>query len=232
MGLVDTIVSSTQARCRGQSMFRYPIGILPADIDHMGHVNNSVYLKWVQDAVVRYWESAAPSEAVTSHLWVALKHEISTSTAFLEDSGLPRDREQMRASRFLHHVVKRARDVAPSQSIWCASMPPPSGGAPRRRGDSASFRRISRPTGRQPRSVTSSPVIYKHLGRPSGRSACGGQFIVAAIMLSRLPQRERTCAVGREIAIGSRSPSRSFSLASRWSRLPAIAHPMRLCSLG
>ncbi len=30
----------------------HPIGILPADIDHMGHVNNSVYLKWVQEAVV------------------------------------------------------------------------------------------------------------------------------------------------------------------------------------
>ena len=32
-------------------MFRHTIGIDPADIDHMGHVNNSVYLRWVQDAV-------------------------------------------------------------------------------------------------------------------------------------------------------------------------------------
>ena len=30
----------------------YPIGIDPADIDFMGHVNNASYLKWVQDAVV------------------------------------------------------------------------------------------------------------------------------------------------------------------------------------
>ena len=57
--------------------FHYPIGICADDIDHMGHVNNSVYLKWVQDAVVQYWEKVAPSDAVAKHLWVALKHEIS-----------------------------------------------------------------------------------------------------------------------------------------------------------
>jgi hypothetical protein len=57
--------------------YHHPIGIRPDDIDHMGHVNNSVYLKWVQEAVIRYWESLAPPDAVARHLWVALKHEIS-----------------------------------------------------------------------------------------------------------------------------------------------------------
>jgi acyl-CoA thioester hydrolase len=53
-------------------MFHYSVGIVPDDIDHMGHVNNSVYLKWVQEAVVRYWEKIAPAAAVASHVWVAL----------------------------------------------------------------------------------------------------------------------------------------------------------------
>ena len=67
-------------------MFRHPIAIDPADIDHMGHVNNSVYLRWVQDAVVDYWQSIAPPEAVASHLWVALKHEITyRRPTFLQD---------------------------------------------------------------------------------------------------------------------------------------------------
>src|SRR6478752_4577050 len=57
--------------------FRHPIAIEPADIDHMGHVNNAVYLKWVQDAVIDYWRSVAPADAVAKHLWVALKHEIT-----------------------------------------------------------------------------------------------------------------------------------------------------------
>ena len=58
-------------------MFRHAIDIAEHDIDHTGHVNNPVYLKWVQDAVVQYWETIAPAEAVARHLCVALKHEIT-----------------------------------------------------------------------------------------------------------------------------------------------------------
>ncbi len=58
-------------------MYAHPITVDSRDIDHMGHVNNAVYLRWVQDAVTRYWEAVAPAEAVARHLWVALKHEIS-----------------------------------------------------------------------------------------------------------------------------------------------------------
>lgn len=58
-------------------MHLHPLAVAPADIDHMGHVNNAVYLSWVQEAVVAYWEKVAPAEAVGRHLWVALKHEIT-----------------------------------------------------------------------------------------------------------------------------------------------------------
>ena len=47
-------------------MFRHQIAIDSADIDHMGHVNNAVYLKWVQESVVAYWEKVAPAEAVAA----------------------------------------------------------------------------------------------------------------------------------------------------------------------
>ena len=36
-------------------MYRHDVAVAAADIDHMGHVNNAVYLRWVQDAVVAYW---------------------------------------------------------------------------------------------------------------------------------------------------------------------------------
>lgn len=104
-------------------MFRYPIGIAPDDIDHMGHVNNSVYLKWVQDAVVRYWEKVAPAEAVSSHLWVALKHEINyRRPAFLEDNVVADViAEQVQGARaFFTTVIRRGEEViAEVKSIWC-----------------------------------------------------------------------------------------------------------------
>ena len=104
-------------------MFRYPIGILPADIDHMGHVNNSVYLKWVQDAVVGYWEKVAPAEAVAAHQWVALKHEISyLRPAFLEDVVVADViANQVKGARaFFTTIIKRGEEVvAEVQSTWC-----------------------------------------------------------------------------------------------------------------
>ena len=117
------IVSSLQASDMDRAMYRHPIGIEPADIDHMGHVNNSVYLKWVQEAVVRYWERVAPSEAVAQHLWVALKHEISyRRPTFLEDVVVADViAEQVQGAKALFTtVIKRGEDVlAEVKSTWC-----------------------------------------------------------------------------------------------------------------
>jgi len=105
------------------STFLYPVAITPADIDHMGHVNNSVYLKWVQDAVVDYWRSVAPPEAVAAHLWVALKHEITyRKPTFLQDTVVAEViAEKVEGARaFFRTVVKRGEDVISEiQSCWC-----------------------------------------------------------------------------------------------------------------
>ena len=102
---------------------RYPIGIDPADIDFMGHVNNATYLKWVQAAVVSHWEKLAPAEAVARHLWVALRHEITyRRPAFLEDALVARvAAEGMQGARaFFSTLITRGEDVlAEVKSSWC-----------------------------------------------------------------------------------------------------------------
>ena len=103
--------------------FRHPISIAQADIDHMGHVNNSVYLQWVQDAVVQYWETVAPAEAVARHLWVALKHEITyRKPTFLTDqvfADVVADRLEG-ARAFFSTLIRRGEDVvAEVKSCWC-----------------------------------------------------------------------------------------------------------------
>ena len=104
-------------------MFRHPLAIAPGDIDHMGHVNNAVYLRWVQDAVVGYWEKVAPAEAVARHLWVALKHEITyRKPAFLSDSIVAEVvAEQAQGARtFFLTLFKRGEEVlAEVKSCWC-----------------------------------------------------------------------------------------------------------------
>ena len=104
-------------------MFRHAIAIGPDDIDHMGHVNNSVYLRWVQDAVVDYWQSVAPPDAVASHLWVALKHEITfMKPTFLQDVVVADViAEKVEGARaFFTTIVRRGEDVLSEvKSCWC-----------------------------------------------------------------------------------------------------------------
>ena len=48
----------------------------PGDIDDLGHVNNIVYLRWMQDAATAHWRAGAPSDAVDAVAWVVRRHEI------------------------------------------------------------------------------------------------------------------------------------------------------------
>ena len=104
-------------------MFRHKIAIVAADIDQMGHVNNAVYLKWVQDAVIDYWRSVAPPDAVAAHLWVALKHEITyLRPTFLQDNVVAEViAERVQGARaFFRTVLRRGEDVLSEiQSCWC-----------------------------------------------------------------------------------------------------------------
>ncbi len=101
----------------------YPIGIEPTDIDFMGHVNNSVYLRWVQDAVVSHWRSLAPDEAIASKLWVALRHDITyRKPTFLDDDVVASVMVEgvEGAKAFFNTVIKRGEDVlAEVRSSWC-----------------------------------------------------------------------------------------------------------------
>jgi acyl-CoA thioester hydrolase len=103
--------------------YHHNIGIQAGDIDHMGHVNNSVYLQWVQEAVVRYWESLAPPEAIAKHLWVALKHEINYRRPTFLDDAVVADvvAERIEGARvFFTTIIKRGEEVvAEAKSVWC-----------------------------------------------------------------------------------------------------------------
>ena len=60
------------------SLGRYEIEVTvqPSDIDQLGHVNNVVYLNWVQDVAVSHWCASATEEQKAAYVWVVAKHEI------------------------------------------------------------------------------------------------------------------------------------------------------------
>lgn len=49
---------------------------LPEHIDVMGHVNNAVWVQWVQDMATAHWDAVAAPEHARDFLWLVVRHEI------------------------------------------------------------------------------------------------------------------------------------------------------------
>ena len=66
--------------------YELPVVVQSADIDGLGHVNNVVYLRWMQEAATAHWESAASEDLRSAVSWVVTRHEIDyKAPAFLGD---------------------------------------------------------------------------------------------------------------------------------------------------
>jgi acyl-CoA thioester hydrolase len=61
--------------------FEQPITVTAHDLDELNHVNNVVYLRWVQDVATAHWTAMAPRHALDSVAWVARRHEIDYLSA-------------------------------------------------------------------------------------------------------------------------------------------------------
>ena len=48
----------------------------PGDIDELGHVNNAVWVRWIQHIAVGHWHAIAPDEHRDRYIWVVTRHEI------------------------------------------------------------------------------------------------------------------------------------------------------------
>ena len=48
----------------------------PEDIDELGHVNNAVYIGWLQDIATAHWQAVADPAHVDAYLWVVSRHEV------------------------------------------------------------------------------------------------------------------------------------------------------------
>ena len=68
-------------------VFEQQIVVKQPDIDNLNHVNNVVYLQWVQDVATAHWQANASAEMQKKYSWVVLKHEIEyLGQAFLGDA--------------------------------------------------------------------------------------------------------------------------------------------------
>ncbi len=105
--------------------YEHPITVLSSDIDDMGHANNVVYLRWVQEAAAAHWNQLSSADINKKYAWVVLRHEIDYLQPAFEG-------DQLIAATWVgkHHGATSERFVQISQAaggkilanaktIWC-----------------------------------------------------------------------------------------------------------------
>ena len=48
----------------------------PSHIDELGHVNNAVWVQWIQQIATDHWQALATPEQQDAYAWVVTRHEI------------------------------------------------------------------------------------------------------------------------------------------------------------
>ena len=101
------------------------IAVEPADIDRLSHVNNVVYLRWVQDIAVAHWQAVASATDQEKYLWIIVRHEIDyKQPARLGDVIVAKTwvGAATRIKFDRHTEMRRASDgilLANARTVWC-----------------------------------------------------------------------------------------------------------------
>lgn len=104
--------------------FELTLPVEAADIDELGHVNNTVYVRWVQEIAVAHWRASAPADAQANLVWVVARHEIDYKhPALLGDRILARTwvGPASRLAFERNTEMRRATDLrllATARTIW------------------------------------------------------------------------------------------------------------------
>ena len=102
-----------------------PVTVAKSDIDVLDHVNNTVYLRWVQDAAVAHWRHSATAEQQREIVWVVLRHEIDYKRpARLGDDLMARTWVGTATTHAFdrHTEIVRTADgkvLARARTVWC-----------------------------------------------------------------------------------------------------------------
>jgi acyl-CoA thioester hydrolase len=59
-----------------KDIFELKLKVTSADIDDLNHVNNVVYVQWMDKVAFEHWEFLTQNNPLPQYIWVVLKHEI------------------------------------------------------------------------------------------------------------------------------------------------------------
>jgi len=108
-----------------REIFIVPLDIKPEHIDENGHVNNVVYVGWLQDVGTAHWNARFDEATRTKYSWVALRHEIDYFRGIMPDAtGIKArtwvgDPQGPRFNRYVRIEDADGKVGAQGVSEWC-----------------------------------------------------------------------------------------------------------------
>jgi acyl-CoA thioester hydrolase len=95
----------------------------PEHIDVLGHVNNAVWVQWMEAIATAHWEATARAEDIAAYVWVVTRHEIdyrgniSEGESVVAQTFIP---EGPRAARFDRRVdfIRAGKVIVSARTTW------------------------------------------------------------------------------------------------------------------
>ena len=108
----------------GPNRFTQTFTAEPHHIDELGHVNNSVWVQWVQDMATAHWSAVADPAHQQQYFWVVIRHEIDyrgniaageTATGI---TYIPGDPKGAKSIRMVEFVDAAGKPLVTAQTTW------------------------------------------------------------------------------------------------------------------
>jgi acyl-CoA thioester hydrolase len=93
-------------------------------IDELGHVNNAVWVQWIQELAVAHWQAVAAPDHIERYIWVVIRHEIDylravtegetvTGTTWIDDPP-----KGARFNRYMEFVGNDEKPCVRAKTTW------------------------------------------------------------------------------------------------------------------
>jgi acyl-CoA thioester hydrolase len=105
-------------------VFEMTFAAAPEHIDELGHVNNAVWVQWIQQVAVAHWDAVADPRHRDRYFWVVVRHEIDYLRAAREgdqvtartwDGEAP---QGARFDRFVEFTGADGKTCVRARTVW------------------------------------------------------------------------------------------------------------------
>ena len=103
--------------------YQYSITVSKEHLDNLKHVNNVVYVQWINDISEKHWQQLSNPNIDSKYFWVVLKHEIDYfSRAILNDElTIKTQVGESSGIKSIRHVeiLKNEKILVKGKTTWC-----------------------------------------------------------------------------------------------------------------